>query len=98
MSTDSVPIAPLTDALNRLDSGHLVVITGAGVSLASGVPTFRGDDPDAVWRNDILEKGTFRYFREDPAASWQWSMRLFGAIQDAEPNAGHHALDALGDW
>lgn len=97
--TETEPlVAPLADALRRVarERGHLVVITGAGVSLASGVPTFRGDDPDAVWKNDILEKGTYRFFRDDPVESWLWSMRLFAAIRDAEPNAGHRALDAIG--
>ena len=61
--------ARLADALQALGRDPLVVVTGAGISLASGIPTFRGTDPDAVWHRDVTEMGTERFFRSDPAAS-----------------------------
>jgi NAD-dependent deacetylase len=78
--------------------GNLLVVTGAGISLASGIPTFRGTDPDAVWAKDVTELGTFRYFREDPAGSWSWYLSRFDAVSDADPNPAHHALVALERW
>lgn len=79
-------------------SGFLLVVTGAGISLASGIPTFRGTDPDAVWAKDVTELGTFRFFRQDPAASWSWYQRRFAAVEGAAPNAGHRALVELEAW
>ena len=73
----------------------LLVVTGAGVSLASGIPTFRGTDPGAVWANDVQEKGTIAYFNRDPVKSWQWYMSRFLKHLDAKPNAAHIALAAL---
>lgn len=67
-------------------------VTGAGISLASGIPTFRGDDPDAVWANDVLEKGTLRYFQRNPVQSWLWYLDRFSKTRSAKPNPGHIAL------
>ncbi|MEM9069155.1 MAG: Sir2 family NAD-dependent protein deacetylase [Myxococcota bacterium] len=75
----------------------LLVVTGAGVSAASGIPLFRGTDPDAVWNQNVLERGTFRYFRDDPAASWSWYLGRFESLRDASPNPAHHALAAMED-
>ena len=44
MSDDNA-CATLAAAIEKVGTGHLVVVTGAGVSLASGIPTFRGTDP-----------------------------------------------------
>lgn len=77
---------------------RIVVLTGAGMGLASGIPTFRGTDPDAVWAKDVTELGTRRYFRYDPVGSWRWYHARFGALRRAEPNAGHHALVRLERW
>jgi NAD-dependent deacetylase len=73
----------------------LLVVTGAGVSLASGIPTFRGSYPDAVWANDIMDKGTLSYFQRDPVKSWQWYRQRFTRYGGARPNAAHLALAAL---
>lgn len=80
------------------DATSLLVVTGAGVSLASGIPTFRGSDPGAVWANDITELGTREFFERDPVTSWLWYLRRFAAIGDARPNPAHHALAALERW
>lgn len=76
-------------------SGLLLVVTGAGVSLASGIPTFRGTDPGAVWQNEVMEKGTYRYFRSEPVDSWRWYAGRFEGVRDAEPNPAHRALVEL---
>lgn len=88
----------LAGALEALGAGYLVVVTGAGVSLASGIPTFRGSDPDAVWERDLTELGTHRYFEQDPAGSWQWYRSRFDHVLEREPNDAHYALAALERW
>ena len=75
----------LSQALEDVGRGHVVVVTGAGISLASGIPTFRGSDPDAVWSRDVTELGTNRYFTSDPAASWEWYLSRFDAVLDKQP-------------
>ena len=92
------PADELADALDRVSDGMLVVVTGAGISLASGIPTFRGSDPDAVWKRDLTELASNRYFLEDPAGSWQWYTSRFDRVLDCEPNAAHRALVELERW
>ena len=91
------PLARLTQALEQT-RGLVLVVTGAGVSLASGIPTFRGKDPGAVWAKDVTELGTVRYFRQEPAGSWQWYLGRFEKVLAAQPNAGHRALVELERW
>jgi len=94
----TTPAEQLAEAIALTRGEMLLVVTGAGVSLASGIPTFRGTDPDAVWKRDVTELGTFRYFQEDPAGSWSWYMSRFDMVLDAEPNPAHDALVALENW
>lgn len=77
---------------------NLLVVTGAGVSLASGIPTFRGSDPGAVWANEVTELGTHHYFERDPVGSWRWYLARFATLGEARPNPAHHALAALERW
>lgn len=75
--------------------GNLVVITGAGVSAESGIPTFRGQD--GYWTVGSTEyqpqdMGTLAMFREHPADVWAWYLYRRGVCHRAEPNAGHLAL------
>ena len=90
------------DALARqiesVGSGRLVVVTGAGVSHASGIPTFRGTDPGAIWKQDVTELGTRRFFESDPAGSWSWYTSRFDMVLDKRPNPAHYALAALERW
>ena len=69
-----------------------LVVTGAGVSLASGIPTFRGADPGAVWEENVVARGTWAYFLAHPLESWLWYLGRFRALRGAEPNPAHRAL------
>ena len=89
---------PLAASLRDLGNGGLLVVTGAGVSVASGIPTFRGNDPGAIWKRDVTELGTRRYFEEDPVGSWRWYMARFDRVAEARPNAAHEAIVALERW
>lgn len=88
----------LAESLRRVDKGLLLVVTGAGVSAASGLPLFRGTDPDAIWNRDVTEIGTVRYFERDPVGWWRWFLRSFEGLLEASPNPAHHALAALERW
>jgi NAD-dependent deacetylase len=85
----------LTSLFDAHARGQVLVVTGAGISLASGIPTFRGQDPGAVWKKDVTELGTFRYFSQDPVGSWRWYLSRFERTLGAKPNPAHAALAAL---
>jgi NAD-dependent SIR2 family protein deacetylase len=92
MSALHASIAPLRDfvAANR----RLVVITGAGVSESSGIPTYR--DREGVWRHSAPI--THQEFILDAARRRRyWARSLLGwpAVRDARPNAAHLALARL---
>ena len=84
--------------LAEIGTAPLLVVTGAGISLASGIPTFRGQDPGAIWQSDLVERATHEFFQRDPAASWSWYLARFAGLAEARPNAGHEALVALEAW
>jgi NAD-dependent deacetylase len=87
----------VADALAS-DGRHTLVLTGAGISLASGIPTFRGSDAGAVWATTAMERATWRHFQRRPADSWAWYRQRLGIALGAEPNPAHHALTALEAW
>jgi NAD-dependent deacetylase len=73
---------------------RVLVITGAGVSAESGIPTFRGKD--GYWRNlDPIKLATPEAFARDPELVWQWYRERRQRIRDAQPNAGHEAIARL---
>jgi NAD-dependent deacetylase len=74
--------------------GRVLVITGAGVSAESGIPTFRGKD--GYWRNlDPAKLATPEAFADDPALVWQWYRERRARIRSAEPNPAHVAITRL---
>lgn len=67
------------------------VLTGAGISAESGVPTFRGEG--GLWRSYRAEDlATPQAFRSDPKLVWEWYDWRRGLIGACEPNAAHHTL------
>ncbi|HMS05867.1 MAG TPA: NAD-dependent deacylase [Burkholderiaceae bacterium] len=74
------------------DAARVVVLTGAGVSQESGVPTFR-DAQTGLWARFRPEDlATESAFRADPARVWDWYAERRAAIALVQPNAGHQAL------
>jgi NAD-dependent deacetylase len=92
--------AAATDPLRRAarwisQAGSICVLTGAGVSAESGVPTFR-DAQSGLWaRYDPETLASPEGFASDPGLVWRWYMSRFGGVRDARPNAGHHAIAHL---
>src|SRR5256714_6687349 len=73
---------------------RVLVITGAGVSAESGIPTFRGKG--GYWRNlDPAKLATPEAFARDPELVWQWYGERRERIRAAQPNAAHHAIAKL---
>ncbi len=71
-----------------------VVLTGAGISAESGVPTFRGSE--GLWRNFRAEElATPGAFEKDPVLVWQWYDWRRSIVSSIEPNPGHRALAEL---
>jgi NAD-dependent deacetylase len=84
--------ATLDDVAARLRAARAVsVLTGAGMSAESGVPTFRG--ADGLWRTySATDLATPEAFARDPRLVWQWYRWRQGIIGRAQPNLGHLAL------
>src|SRR5262245_44164484 len=83
------------EAARRLAAAESVlVLTGAGVSAESGVPTFRG--PEGLWRRHRPEElATPDAFARDPALVWEWYAWRRGVIAPLRPNAAHVAIARL---
>jgi NAD-dependent protein deacetylase/lipoamidase len=73
---------------------RVLVLTGAGVSAESGIPTFRGKD--GYWRNlDPAKLATPEAFARDPQLVWDWYRERRQRIRNARPNAAHEAVARL---
>lgn len=73
-----------------------MALTGAGLSAASGIPTFRGED--GIWGEEFAEEDFHvRRFERDPEGFWEDRLQLNELLRpvDVEPNAAHEALAAL---
>jgi NAD-dependent deacetylase len=82
----------LVDRLARAE--HVAVLTGAGISTESGIPTFR--DPDGLWEEfDPQELANVEAFLDNPELVQGWYRHRRQVVEEAEPNAGHRALADL---
>jgi NAD-dependent deacetylase len=84
----------LIDIVERERPRRIVVLTGAGISAESGIPTFRG--AGGLWENHRAEDlATPGAFARDPHTVWRWYEWRRELIRGAEPNAAHLALARL---
>lgn len=82
---------PRLDELLRAGLGRVVVMTGAGVSAASGIPTFRGSG--GLYNGVSVEDlATPQGFRRNPQLVWEWYAYRIGLVRAASPNPAHTAL------
>jgi NAD-dependent deacetylase len=76
------------------EAPRVVAFTGSGISVESGIPTFRG--PDGLWRKYRAEDlATPAAFARDPKLVWEWYDWRRQNMAKAQPNAGHRALARL---
>jgi NAD-dependent deacetylase len=90
--------ARIVQSLKSFREANICVLTGAGISAESGIPTFRGKE--GFWtlgsRNYMPEEmATARMFELLPEEVWRWYLYRFGICRNVEPNAAHHALVQL---
>lgn len=85
--------ATLLTSLRRAQ--HVLVLTGAGVSAESGIPTFR-DRLTGLWENyDALQLATPEAFARDASLVWGWYEWRRARVQAAAPNPAHRAIARL---
>ncbi len=95
------PLTPeLCRLLDRARTGRVCILTGAGISAESGIPTFRGEE--GYWvvgakEYRPQEMATRAAFIKMPREVWRWYLYRRHVCRRADPNAGHLALAKLED-
>ena len=91
----------MTAAHDRLaelirSAGSVVALTGAGISVPSGIPDFRSPGT-RLWANvDPMEVAHISVWRRDPGRFWGFYGRRFATLEGKQPNGAHRALAQLG--
>lgn len=83
-----------TDLIRKCkDAKKVCVLTGAGISAESGVPTFRGGGQSAVWKGMPFEEiSSAQMVKENLAEVWEWFDYRRGILKDCQPNEAHRQL------
>jgi NAD-dependent deacetylase len=77
------------------DAGSVVALTGAGISVPSGIPDFRSPGTGLWTGVDPMEVAHIDVFRRDPERFWRFYGDRFQTLEDKEPNGAHRALARL---
>ena len=86
------PLDQVADIIVK--SGEVIALTGAGISVDSGIPDFRS--PGGLWdRFNPAEYATIEAFRADPGKVWRLFVEVAELLERCEPNTGHTALAEL---
>ncbi len=86
---EKLETGPLIEVLQ--DASRVAVLTGAGISAESGIPTFRGEE--GLWKKYRPEElATPTAFSQDPKLVWEWYDWRRGIIGQKEPNPGHKVI------
>ena len=90
-------LTEVTDELLNLFDGarRVAVLTGAGISAESGVPTFRGGGGSEIWTwrgRPVTELSSAELIATDPGLVWEWFDYRRGMLKEVKPNPGHAAL------
>jgi NAD-dependent deacetylase len=81
------------DLIHELRSAqHIAILTGAGTSAESGVPTFREAQTGLWAKYDPQELASPQAFKRQPDLVWDWYAWRRSIVMDAKPNAGHFAI------
>lgn len=89
---------PISEKLREVfqNAKRVCVLTGAGISAESGVPTFRGGGGAAVWKGMPFDQiSSAQMVRENLPEVWEWFDYRRGILRNCQPNAAHFAL---ADW
>jgi NAD-dependent deacetylase len=88
-----VPAVKLAELIRA--AGSVVALTGAGISVPSGIPDFRSPGT-GIWENvDPMAVAHIDVFRRDPERFWSFYGERFQTLEDKQPNRAHLALAAL---
>jgi NAD-dependent protein deacetylase/lipoamidase len=90
---DSSPVSRLAELVR--EAGSVVALTGAGVSVPSGIPDFRSPGTGLWEKVDPMEVAHIDVFRRDPERFWSFYGDRFATLREKEPNGAHAALVAL---
>lgn len=93
--TGDPDIARLAELLRT--SNRTIALTGAGISVPSGVPDFRSPQSGLWEKFDPFEVAHIDSFRRDPKTFWDFYRPRFGMLADKQPNPAHRALAELED-
>ena len=90
VATEAVRLAELIRT-----AGSVVALTGAGISVPSGIPDFRSPRT-GLWENvDPMDVAHIDVFRRDPERFWRFYGERFQTLQHKRPNRAHEALARL---